>query len=317
VSSPPEAPPAADPFRHQAFLYANEADYLAGAVPFVEEGLAAGEPVLVVVPQERLELLRSALPTAHPLLQMADMRLLGHNPARLIPVWTDFARPLLAEGRSTRGIGEPVWSERSADELAECAWHETLLNLAFSDAAGFSLLCPYDTFALDPAVIAGAHGSHPHVSGAHESDANPSYLDTVPDCLDGPLSPVPEGIEWIAFDGSGHVELRARTRAAAVAAGLDAQTVEDAVVAVNEAVGNAVRHGGGRGQLRTWNDHGALVCEIRDTGRIEDPLVGRRRPVIGQAGGRGLWLMTQICDLVQIRRVDGGQVVRIRLSDPR
>jgi anti-sigma regulatory factor (Ser/Thr protein kinase) len=269
------------------------------------------------VPQERLELLRTALPTAHPLLQLADMRQLGHNPARIIPAWTDFARPLLAEGRSTRGVGEPAWSDRTADELTECAWHETLLNLAFSDAAGFSLLCPYDTFALDPAVIERAHGSHPHMSGASWSDASQFYLDSVPDYLDEPLSPVPQDVEWVAFDGAGHVELRARTREAAVAAGLDAQTVDDAVLAVDEAVDNAVRHGGGRGQLRSWVDHGAFVCEIRDTGRIDDPLVGRRRPVIGQAGGRGLWLMTQICDLVQIRRVDGGQVVRIRLSGAR
>jgi anti-sigma regulatory factor (Ser/Thr protein kinase) len=112
------------------------------------------------------------------------------------------------------------------------------------------------------------------------------------------------------------VELRARTREAAVATGLDAQTVDDAVLAVNEAVDNAVRHGGGRGQLRSWTDRGTFVCEIRDRGRMGDPLVGRRRPSIGQAGGRGLWLMTQVCDLVQIRRVDGGQVVRLRLSDP-
>jgi anti-sigma regulatory factor (Ser/Thr protein kinase) len=316
VTSLSEAP-TRDPFRHQAFLYADEAEYLAGTVPFVEAGLDAGEPVLVVVPQERLELLRTALPTTHPLLQMADMRLLGHNPARLIPAWTDFARPLLAEGRSTRAVGEPAWSDRSAEELAECAWHETLLNLAFSDADGFSLLCPYDTFALDPAVIEGTHGSHPHIGGSSESDANPSYLDMVPSYLDAPLSPVPDGVEWIAFDASGHVELRARMRDAAVAAGLDAQTVDDAVLAVNEAVANSVRHGGGRGRLSTWTVRGALVCEIRDSGRIDDPLVGRRRPVIGQAGGRGLWLMTQLCDLVQIRRVDGGQVVRIRLSDPR
>ncbi|MBV9952309.1 MAG: MEDS domain-containing protein [Acidimicrobiia bacterium] len=315
--SPPAALPSADPFRHEVLLYADETEYLAGTVPFVEAGLSAGEPVLVIVPQERLELLRTALPTTHPLLQMADMRTLGQNPARLIPAWTDFARPLLAEGRSTRGVGEPAWSARSADELAECAWHETLVNLAFGDAAGFSLLCPYDTLALDAAVIAGTHGSHPHVGGAHGADADLPYIDTVPDCLDGPLSPVPEGVEWITFDGTGHVELRARTRTAAVAAGLDPQTVDDAVLAVNEAVANTVRHGGGRGRLSTWSDRGAFVCEIRDTGRIDDPLAGRRRPVIGHAGGRGLWLMTQICDLVQIRRVEGGQAIRVRLSDPR
>jgi MEDS: MEthanogen/methylotroph, DcmR Sensory domain len=43
-----------------------------------------------------------------------------------------------------RGIGEPLFATRSADELVECQRHEALLNLAFQDAPGFWLLCPYD-----------------------------------------------------------------------------------------------------------------------------------------------------------------------------
>ena len=31
-----------DRFRHEALLYSNAAEFLAGTVPFIEEGLAAG-----------------------------------------------------------------------------------------------------------------------------------------------------------------------------------------------------------------------------------------------------------------------------------
>jgi hypothetical protein len=36
-------------FRHEALLYAGEVDFLTGTLPFIREGVAAGEPVLVVV----------------------------------------------------------------------------------------------------------------------------------------------------------------------------------------------------------------------------------------------------------------------------
>jgi hypothetical protein len=36
-------------FRHEALLYAGEVCFLTGTLPFIREGIAAGEPVLVVV----------------------------------------------------------------------------------------------------------------------------------------------------------------------------------------------------------------------------------------------------------------------------
>ena len=39
-----------------------------------------------------------------------------------------------------------------------------------------------------------------------------------------------------------------------------------------------MRHGGGTGRLRVWQTHESLVCEIRDSGLITQPLVGRERP---------------------------------------
>ena len=55
-----------------------------------------------------------------------------------------------ARGRPMRGIGEPIWAERSPAELVECQRHESLLNVAFAGSAGFYLMCPYDTTSLGP-----------------------------------------------------------------------------------------------------------------------------------------------------------------------
>jgi anti-sigma regulatory factor (Ser/Thr protein kinase) len=87
----------------------------------------------------------------------------------------------------------------------------------------------------------------------------------------------------------------------------------DLVLAVNELLTNSVRHGGGSGVLRIWQDDHTLVCEVRDRGRITDPLADRRRPDPGRTGGRGLWVANQLCDLVQLRSLDGENVVRVSM----
>jgi anti-sigma regulatory factor (Ser/Thr protein kinase) len=95
-------------------------------------------------------------------------------------------------------------------------------------------------------------------------------------------------------------------------AGLGTRRTENLVVAVNEVVSNSVRHGGGGGTLQLWAESGDVVCEVRDRGRIADPLAGWRRPPTTTEGGRGLWLVNQLCDLVQVR-VGGGTVVRMHV----
>jgi anti-sigma regulatory factor (Ser/Thr protein kinase) len=83
---------------------------------------------------------------------------------------------------------------------------------------------------------------------------------------------------------------------------------------VNEIATNSVRHGGGQGVLRVWEDGEALICQVEDRGRIEEPLVGRQRPVLDQPDGRGLWLANQLCDLVQVRTFENGSAVRVHMA---
>ncbi|HSK35434.1 MAG TPA: ATP-binding protein, partial [Actinomycetota bacterium] len=90
----------------------------------------------------------------------------------------------------------------------------------------------------------------------------------------------------------------------------------DLVQAVDELATNSLRHGGGRGTLRIWRDAGALVCEVRDAGRLEDPMAGRERPAAERDRGRGLWMVNQLCDLVQLRSFPEGAAVRVHLYLP-
>ncbi|MDQ0578048.1 anti-sigma regulatory factor (Ser/Thr protein kinase) [Streptomyces rishiriensis] len=59
---------------------------------------------------------------------------------------------------------------------------------------------------------------------------------------------------------------------------------------------------------------GQLVCGVRDTGRLADPLAGRRPPERGQLGGRGLMLAHYVADLVRVHTGDDGTTVRFYLS---
>ena len=106
----------ADRFRHEALLYANADQFVAGTVPFIRDGIRAGEPVLVVESVAKIEILREALGGDGEAVMFADMAGVGANPARIIPAWQDFVSR--HEGATRlRGIGEPIWKERTPDEL--------------------------------------------------------------------------------------------------------------------------------------------------------------------------------------------------------
>ncbi len=67
------------------------------------------------------------------------------------------------------------------------------------------------------------------------------------------------------------------------------------------------------GSFACWHTDDTVTCEIHDTGHIEDPLVGRVRPELGQTNGHGLWMANQLCDLVQVRTFAGGNIVRMHM----
>jgi anti-sigma regulatory factor (Ser/Thr protein kinase) len=302
-------------FRHEALLYAGEDGFLAGTVRFIRAAREACEPVLAMVSADKIELLRDALGPDTAGVHFADVREVGSNPARMIPAWREFVEEHGSAGHPVRGIGEPIWADRSPAELVECQRHEALLNLAFADGSAMRLLCPFDTDALDSTVIAEALCSHPVIveDGVERDSDDYHGIDVAAAPFAHPLSEPPARAAELAFAGDSLEALRQFVGERAGLAGMNAARRADLVLAANEVATNSVLHGGGDGTLLVWRDGDTLVCDLRDSGCFDHPLAGRERPRPDRVGGHGLWLANQLCDLVQVRSFPIGTVVRLHL----
>lgn len=302
-------------FRHEALLYGGDSDFVARTTPLIRGARAADDPVLVVVSAAKIDLLRSALDGDGDSVMFADMSEVGRNPARIIPAWRQFMAEHGARGRRPMGIGEPIWAGRSPAELIECQRHESLLNLVFDGSPGWWLLCPYDTKTLDAGVIDEARRRHPFIlqGGRHQKSAD--YRDngiaTAP--FVDPLPEPPGQTVELAFVDGPLDAVRGFAAKHAADAGLGTARTADFLLAVNEVASNSLRHGGGEGVLRIWRDGDALICEIRDKGHIDQPLIGRQFPPPDKASGRGLWLVNGLCDLLQLHSSPAGSVVRLHM----
>lgn len=300
-------------FVHPALFYRNEQEYTRQTVAFLREGLTNGEPMAVAVPGPNLELIKAGLGGDAEGILFLDMTEAGRNPGRIIPkVLRGFA-DAHPKGR-VRIIGEPIWAGRSAVEYPACAQHEALINAAFEGRA-VTILCPYDEVRLELEVIADAKVTHPTViSGDGRESVSDVYdWQAVVDRYNQVLAPEPDAAAF-SYGGEDLPAVRQFALAQAMRLGLAGERLMDVELAVAELTTNSVVHGGGRGTLAMWAGQGQLVCEVRDAGRLTDPLAGRRPPEHGQRGGRGLMLVHYVADLVRVHTGDDGTTVRFYLS---
>jgi anti-sigma regulatory factor (Ser/Thr protein kinase) len=299
---------------HQLTLYDDVDGFLASTVPFLREGLEADEPILIALGPRKIELLRDELRSDAGRAAFADIEGFGLNPGRIIPAWQDFIDRNALEGGGVRGLGEPIWPGRRAAAIDECERLESLLNLAFGSVPRFSLLCAYDRGALDDDVLEAAQLSHPLFSVDGVPAVNPDWDDLAPNPFAGALPPPPLDAFELGFDRDTLHNLRAAVGLEAAEAGLSEQRAADFFLAASELAANSVLYGGGSGTAVIWREPESLVFEVRDAGRISEPMAGRVRPEPTQENGRGLWVANQLCDLMQIRSGPAGTRARLRMN---
>jgi anti-sigma regulatory factor (Ser/Thr protein kinase) len=296
--------------RHAALLYADPEEFAAGVAGFAEAAAQAGDMVLVACAGPGLDLLRRRLNGHGGLVTWADMRGIGVNPARLIDWIQLFAGQ--HRGRGIWCVHEPAWPARSPEELREVIRHEALVNLALADVP-VSVLCPYDK-RLGTGLIASVQRTHPELSRGGRRWPSPSYAaGTVPDECDWPLSTPPAAAESLAYrDDLAGVRHFAASRAHR--AGLAPRRVGDLVIAVGELAANTFAHTSGPGTLTLWVTGSEVICQVSDSGQLTDPLAGRLKPDPAKpGGGRGLWVVQQVCDLVEIRTSPAGTAIRLHM----
>ncbi|MCP3802361.1 sensor histidine kinase [Allokutzneria sp. A3M-2-11 16] len=298
-------------FVHPALFYRSDQEYLDCLVPFVTDGLAVGEPVAVAVPGPRLDVLREGLGAAAERITLLDMTREGRNPGRIIPrVLRRFADA--HRDRHVRIIGEPIWAARSDTEYPACAQHEALINMAFA-GRDVTIVCPYDMSTLSAEALDDAVETHPLIWDSERRYDSDRYA---------PEAVIARYNRPLADTGPDDAVLRVGTPADLPAArrfgsdrarvlGLAEERVADLELIVTELVANSLRHAGGPSRLGVWRENGHLVCEVRDTGELTDPLVGRRPAEPGQTSGYGLLLVNDLADLVRVHTGPGGTTVRV------
>lgn len=302
---------------HAAASYGSEAELLAVAVPFLEAGLAAGEPTLVSLGPDRAELVRQALSPAAQVryLEIGDVYA---RPAVAIRSYRDLMAGFVEDGAAgIRVLGElPQFAiDTSWDWWAR---YEAAVNHAY-DEFPLRSICAYDTRTTPRHVLDDVARTHPFVAApGGERHGNARFVDP-PAFLTGPRPMTPLPIQHTAP----LVELADPRPSAARHAvlglaktDLPAAEIDDLVLAVSEIVDNALRHGRPPVAMRIWADADHVVVEVHDTGEGPvDPFAGLL-PADRPVGGRGLWIAHQVCSQVTLHRDESGFTARLTGGNP-
>ncbi|RLK62343.1 sensor histidine kinase [Actinokineospora cianjurensis] len=295
---------------HTALLYRGAVEYLGAVLPFVRDGVAVGDAVTVAAPAANLEMLREecAAEGFADRVRWLDMAEVGGNPGRIVPA---VLHPVL--DRPARVVTEVVWPKRPSAQYQSCVRHEALANKLL-DGRTLRLLCPYDAAALGDTVLADALVTHPGVLDRGGYRVSTKYAPEAA-LVGGDQAPTAPTKARSLLVGVGELgAARALVSTEARAHGLSEQRVGDVALVITELVTNSIEHGGGQATLSVWAVDGELVCQVRDGGRLADPLAGLRPAPVDQAHGRGLLLVHTLADLVTIHAAGDGTVVRAHFT---
>jgi anti-sigma regulatory factor (Ser/Thr protein kinase) len=301
---------------HDALLYDSVDELNAAAVPFLLEGLAAGDAAVIAAGSRTVGVLTEALdedPRVH-VLERSDVY--DTHPPAAITAFRRLAERCLAEGISrVRVVGEVDFGPTERDWL-EWQRYEAVINVAL---AAWPLwgLCIFDTQRLPEQVLTSTLRTHPNLATPEGRGANPLFGDPVRYLRSLPVPPEPlenTPPRLIAHDVKDFAGLRHAVARELAAADAPREVREDFLIAVDEMTSNAIRHGHPPVDVALWISSDRLVSTISDRGRgWDDPFAGYV-PAHGDdlsGGGMGLWLARQLCDHLDITHHGDGVTLRL------
>ncbi|KKC03670.1 sensor histidine kinase [Mycobacterium nebraskense] len=305
-------------FVHSALIYQSQQEYLDFVTRFVSDGLAMDEAVLVAVPSDKLALLHDALRAGSELsadLRMVDIAEVGRNPSRFMAMEGSFVDD--HPDQRVRIVSQLAWPGRTEEELVACVEHEALVNGAM-DGYQVTGLCLYDASRLDDDVLADAHATHPLLWSGGALQCSADYApDAALQRCNRPLPGNPGAVTYLVSKSADLSPARSFAVNYAGWVGLSQDGIEDLQLVATELASNSLMYTDGACQLAFWRDDDYLVCEARDTGCFEDPLVGRLDPGPCGPASRGLYLVNAISDLVRTHTTTSGTTIQAYLRfDP-
>ncbi|GAA0604726.1 MEDS domain-containing protein [Kutzneria viridogrisea] len=309
------------PFRHQGCVYGSDAEFLAMAVPFVEEGLRRAEPVLVTTTAANLDLLHREMGSKAAGIDYAESAYFGRRPPqRATAFYRYWARKIAQDStKSVRILAEPIWTGRSPRDVAAWKRMEAGLNVILADTSIW-MICPYDTRIVPPDIIADSRRTHPECVVGTQSAVSPDFV--VPElfaascgpAIDVALPADPE--EGHRFDGD-LVALRRYVIDRAARFGLPEDRTAMFTIAAGEAITYLIKMGVREATAWIRPEAGQVVCTLHTTDPQQaHPFAGFRPPQLRERPGDGLWLTNQICERVTIQTSDEACTIEMAMPGP-
>lgn len=253
---------------HELVLHDGDAELVDLMVPFLRDGAAAGDRLVVLGDPRFVTALLAAVPelSEGPGLQVLAEPDTDRVPARDLH---RFERMLGGAGPAAPAApaGRPAPRFRVANQMpamTAARWpewrrYEAAVNVVLEPSGAWGT-CGYDTGRLERGMVADLRASHPSVRTADGCGPSAPFAELagrVRGYLDVPPLPV-EGTEpTLVMARATPVRARQAVRELAVRAGLPRAAQEAVVLATNEAVANAHLHGRPPVVLRAWVTEGA------------------------------------------------------------
>jgi anti-sigma regulatory factor (Ser/Thr protein kinase) len=292
---------------HEVGFYRSDAEFGALIVPFVEEGVAASQPVILGYDDRKASLLWSWLYDPSAVTFIADTSLYA-TPARAIASYWEMFEELITAGATQIRIAGDVPHEGNGGRFVGWDRYESAANTVWNQFPVWSR-CLYDATTAAPRVLDIAARTHPRIvlpSGQYLPSSR--YQDLA---HFEPLPPDPDPLERSApaIEMSDPSAAQVRHAVTSIGGGQVPDTaLQDLMIGVGEAVNNARQHGRPPVITRIWAGSGRITVHVHDTGPGPgDPLAGLI-PVWGRPGSPecGLWVIHMLeLDVGLIRSRDG------------
>ncbi|MFI5915720.1 anti-sigma factor RsbA family regulatory protein [Dactylosporangium sp. NPDC051541] len=303
---------------HETGFYSSDQEFLNLVGPFFTDGLQAGEPVVSACAPHHQQLLRDVFgPNAG--IRFVDGDGQYQRPAGAIRQYQAMFADLVADGATQIRVAGDVPHPGVGALWDGWARYEAAVNIAYDDYPVWGL-CPYDTRSTPAHVLHDVRRTHPHIATATGHHPNPAFQDpatVLAEARTGWRDPLEQHPPHDELDDPSPARARAAITALAAATQLSRHDVDGLLVSVSEAVSNAVLYGAAPMRVRIWAASQRIVVAVSDGGPgPADPFAGLLPVTALHAGGRGLWLMHQLCAHVSLQREPDGFTVRLVAGKP-
>jgi anti-sigma regulatory factor (Ser/Thr protein kinase) len=305
-------------YTHEALFFDSRRALLEAAVPWLREGLQAGEHVALVCTEDNNTALAAAL-GPDPRVMVLPRTRIYRKAVDAVAFFHDLVTARVAAGQPrVRLVGEVGFDTRPQGHDEWCRY-EAVCNHALAPLPLWSV-CAYDTQVLPRPLLDTAWVTHPWLRAGGERARNGDFVQPARLLrnLAGPLEPPSAEVATFTLTELGELPgLRRWLQGRLDAAQVETEAAENAVLAVDEVAANGVRHGRPPVEVALCLTPARVVCDITDRGAgLTDPLAGYTPPDPLQLleGGVGLWMTRRLCEDVTTGRTPTGFTVRLTLA---